>query len=169
MIYELAVVLKPDLGQELTEKKIRDLASLISRFEGEIKKEEAFREIVFAYPIKKYKRGFLGVSYFTLKDPRFAQKIDLELDSDESLLRHIIVKRKEIPKSDAEILAEKQTAKLKKEASFVEQLPKDKEKKSIRKTAQSKLKKNVEHQDNTKSKLEEIDKKIEEILESEIK
>lgn len=184
-VYELAVILKPDLGNEAAEQKTRSLASyIISDLKGEIKKEEVMREIVLAYPIKKYKRGFFWICYFALKDSSGVSKINSDFNIDPLFLRYSVIKHKAVPKSESEMLIEKQAAKLMTEIAAVpgidiEQadiVPIKKEKpvkptlKKPRKTAKPTLKKSsLSDQSQTKTKLEEIDKKIDEILGSEIK
>jgi len=180
-IYELAVMFKPDVGVESAEQKIRSFISLINECQGKVEKEDVMREIVLAYPIKKYKRALFWVSYFTLKNADPLKKIQNELNIDSTLLRYIIIKKKEIPKSESESVLEKQTAKLKTQIipttaqteipASLENIQKTtlKETKKTPKTRKTKVKKAISDQTQTKTKLEEIDKKIEEILEGEIK
>jgi ribosomal protein S6 len=180
-IYELAVMFKPDVGVESAEQKIRSFISLINECQGKVEKEDVMREIVLAYPIKKYKRALFWVSYFTLKNADPLKKIQNELNIDSTLLRYIIIKKKEIPKSESESMLEKQTAKLKTQIipttaqteipASLENIQKTtlKETKKTPKTKKTKVKKAISDQTQTKTKLEEIDKKIEEILEGEIK
>lgn len=174
-IYELTVILKPDLGAETLEQKTRGLIAFISELKGSIKKEEVLREIALAYPVKKYKRGFLWTSYFILENAAAAQAILSKLNTDSAILSRAIIKRRAIPKSQNEILLEKQTAKLKTEVAPTiieneEALQKPlKESLKRKKATKSKLKKKAEITESTKTKLEEIDKKIEELLVGEIK
>jgi ribosomal protein S6 len=180
-IYELAVMFKPDVGVESAEQKIRSFISLINECQGKVEKEDVMREIVLAYPIKKYKRALFWVSYFTLKNADPLKKIQNELNIDSTLLRYIIIKKKEIPKSESESMLEKQTAKLKTQMipttaqteipASLENIQKTtlKETKKTPKTRKTKVNTAISDQTQTKTKLEEIDKKIEEILEGEIK
>lgn len=183
-IYELTVILKPDLGNEAAEQKARSLSSyIITDIKGDIKKEEVLREIVLAYPIKKYTRGFFWTCYFSSKDSSALTKINSNLNIDPLLLRYLVIKHNALPKSESEMLIEKQTAKLMSEIVAIpeidiekagstavkEERPIKPTAKKPRKTIKSTLKKSSIDSTQTKAKLEEIDKKIDEILGSEIK
>ncbi len=183
VIYELSVIIRPDLNNEAAEQKTRALASYITQINGEIKKEDILREIILAYPIRKFRRGFLWSCYFILKDPNNLKKLTFDLNIDSSILRHIIIKRLEVPKTQSELLLEQQTVKLmnnvvsnSSDASLgIEQSTKisqstQKEKKLSKAIPQKDKKTTQPPKDTTeaKLKLDDIDKKIDEILSKEI-
>mgnify|MGYP001601436288 CR=1 FL=1 len=134
--YELAFHLLPSLTETETEEKRREIEGLISQNGGIVGRYGEIKKIKLAYPIKKER--FSNFGYIEFFAPRsIVGKINKDLMLNENLLRHLVVKKEqEKPKPI-------KPAKVKTEKLVKEEVP-------------------VEI---TQKETEELDKKIEEILE----
>ena len=141
--YELTFIANPTLEQKEIENLINSVKEDILVLGGEIKNELQPKAIQLAYPIKKFKNAYL-VSFDLEIEAQKSEELKKKLDQKEEILRYILFK-KQAPK----ITPQKESV----------QSPSSKTEKEKTK----KIKKPV------KVELEEIDKKLEEILQNEPK
>ena len=137
--YELAFHLLPSFEEEVLEQKKRELEELISKSGGIISRSGEIKKIRLAYPIRNER--FSNFGYVEFFAPGSAvEKLNKELFLNESLLRHMILKKEE------ELVAAPR--------------------KVVSKPRQTeKPKPETERTDVSETEQKELDKKIEEILE----
>ncbi len=143
MKYELTYIALPNLSEEDLSKLIAKINDLIVNNGGEVKEQKAPIKQKLAYPIKKNKNG----SYITIEfliEPEKVSSIDKILRIESSVLRHIII-----------ALPEKaqKTKKVRKNIPAEVIIPETIKSKPVKKQAVKE-----------KVKIEELDKKLEELL-----
>ncbi len=157
-IYDLTFIIKPELKESEILPIIEKIKNWLKQYKGQItnKKTELNRKL--AYPIKKYQTGHYVILDIEAPKEKI-NDLDRLLKMEENILRHLITKKSEI----------------KEQKTTVEQKPKisKKKKKQIKKTAKvekekTKKEKTKKETSQEKIKLDELDKKLEEILKGEI-
>ena len=153
-LYELAYFISPQIKDEEVASYLGKLKGLIVTKNGEITKEEIPHRRRLAYPIKRHKDGFFGYFHFT-SPAKSAKEINNALILDSSILRHLIV-----------LVDKKQTNQMQKSTQSVSTQEKVKKMIHKAKAEESIFKKEdaVSHIEEHKVELEELDKKLEEIL-----
>jgi len=137
--YELAFHLLPSFTEAELDGKRREIEETISKSGGIISRYGEIKKIKLAYPIRKEK--FSNFGYIEFFAPRDAvRKIDKEVILNESVMRHLVIKKEE------EKAAKPRPSK--------PMLEKPKEERPAPEAAEGGVK-----------ETEELDKKIEEILE----
>jgi len=143
MKYELTYIVIPNLAEEDLSKLIAEINNLIVNNGGEIKEQKALIKRKLAYPIKKNKNG----DYITIEfliEPEKIDNINKGIKLEKNILRHLIIilseKIQKVKKIRKNIQAE----------SVIAETPKSKPAK--KQTIKEKV------------KLEELDKKLEELL-----
>lgn len=153
-LYELAYFISPQVKDDEVASYLGKLRELITGNKGEISKEEIPHRRRLAYPIKHHKDGYFGYFHFTAP-AKSTKEMDSALILDSSILRHLIV-----------AVDKKQITQMQKSAQSVS--TQEKVKKMIKKSKaeESIFKKEdaVSHIEEHKVELEELDKKLEEIL-----
>lgn len=145
--YELTYIISSEITAEEAEAEAKNIESLIQDKEGIILKSEKPSPRTLAYPIKKQCSGFFGVLEFQL-EPEHLGELKEKLQKDGKIIRHML-----IIKNPAKIQKERRTRK--KPLIFpilvgaIEEEKKEKQK-------EKKINKKVE--------LNEIEKKLDEIL-----
>lgn len=91
-LYELSFWVKLDSDPE---KEIKDIVDLINENKGEIVYTDVAKKKELAYPINKEKIGYFSYLVFKI-DKGQIEKINKELLLSENILRHLIIKRKEL-------------------------------------------------------------------------
>ena len=92
--YELSFLI-PNLQEKEREKILKEIEEKIKSLQGKL--EESFIEKkIFAYPVKKYQEGFLGVFAFSLERDRIKEFQNF-LRSNQKILREIIERKKPSP------------------------------------------------------------------------
>ena len=92
--YELAFHLLPSFEEEVLEQKKRELEELISKSGGIISRSGEIKKMRLAYPIKnEHFSNFGYVEFFAAGS--IVEKLNKELFINESLLRHMILKKDE--------------------------------------------------------------------------
>lgn len=135
MNYELSF-LTPNLPLNKKDSILKEIENEIKKLEGSL--EEKFSEKKkFAYPIKKQKEGFLNIINFSFQPSKICHLRKI-LEDNKNILRVIIEKRKKIEK-----VKRYRKKRVKLEKPFEGRKPVIKKK---------------------KAKIEELDKKLEEIL-----
>jgi small subunit ribosomal protein S6 len=153
MIYELMYIIPSKFSDREIDGVINQVAGVLEKHGAKIEQSENLGKIKFAYPIKKVRHGTYVLSYIEAPAESLA-KVDQDLRLTDEVLRHLLVKReKGLP-----------TAKyVFKPGSYQEPLDAEGKRASVR---QPRKPKQVENTDRLST--EELDKKLDEILEKDI-
>ena len=163
--YELTLIFSPNLQEEKIASLEQEIEKEIKELEGSLKNKEKPEKRELAYPIKKFQSGYFVLLTFLLGPDKIKELFSL-LKQKKDVIRYLISLtpeeklfiRKKKPKPAAqkpETLEEKpKTEKFKKLTKEVT----EKEIETLKKTAKEKEEKKKE------TKLEDIDKKLGEIL-----
>jgi small subunit ribosomal protein S6 len=155
-LYQLSCHLSPLMDQSQLNQAIEDMRELITANDGLILVQEELsvdniKRKKLAYPIKKYEESFYLTFNFLTQD---ISQINSKLNLDKNVIRHMIVAKQKpnnAPKEIIDYKATKQIESLSKKEEPVEEKPVyEKEKPAYEKRE--------------KIKIEELDKKLEEIL-----
>lgn len=152
--YELLYLVGANYTEEELVPLKEKVKQLVKKFEGEITLEDSLGKKKLAYPINKDNQGHYLLYEFDL-DGEKLKDLDKELKLTNEVMRHIIVKRKLKTPSLLKTTAEKIKKEEKKEALEKTEPIKDTEKKQ-------------EKDNKSKIKLEDLDKKLDEILDGDI-
>jgi len=192
--YEIMYLISPKIKDEDLNPLTEQLRTLISKHSGEIKKEDDLGKKKLAYPIKNYRHGFYYVMYFDMPGDKISA-LEKDLKITEDVLRYLIVRHDEqtwkalednkkkaaekalSAESEKEDKPEEKTAE--KKPVEAEPIKKDskKEKPEPAKEDVKKVTADKKTDDKTtrkaeakkeKAKLDELDKKLDEILDDEI-
>ncbi len=143
--YELMYIIPAKLEEEEKKAIIEKVSKMLADHKAAVQDHEVWLTRKLSYPIKHIRQGVFVLAHFTM-DPEDVPALNLELQRDGDILRHIIIHYKgEITKTKPQISQAKPAPKTK---------PTD-----------TKEDKEVVTSD---VKLEDLDKKIEEILEEKI-
>ena len=92
--YELAFHLLPSFTEAELDEKRRAIEELISKSGGLVSRYGEIKKIKLAYPLKK--EGFSNFGYVEFFAPREAiEKINKDLMASEDVLRHLVIKKEE--------------------------------------------------------------------------
>lgn len=93
--YELMVVLKPLLVEDIKEKVMKKLEKVAKDHKANLEVKELMGKRLLAYPIKKYKEGYYVL--FTLEaNPAETKDIEKALNLTDEVLRFLLVKEEEL-------------------------------------------------------------------------
>ncbi len=93
--YELMVVLKPLLVEDIKEKVMKKLEKKLADHKAKLELKELMGKRLLAYPIKKYKEGYYVL--FTLEaNPAETKEIEKTLNLTDEVLRYLLVKEEEL-------------------------------------------------------------------------
>ena len=151
--YEITLILSPDLPEEEINLFQEEFKKNIEKLEGNLKKIGKPEKRNLSYPIKKFQSGYYLIVNF-LFDPEKLEELYSILKHKKEILRYIVVfAPEEKPRPFIKKKVEQKIEKIEK--------PKEttKEKEKVEKKAEKKVEKKE------KIQLEEIDKKLDEILE----
>ncbi len=143
-MYELSYIASPDLNEEELAKLAEDVRGLVAKAEGEIKTEKIGEKRKLSSPINKKLFGFLISLDFTIKEAQELATLKDSLAKKKSILRLLVIEKPEKFQSEIRPTPPKLAPKPKTE-----------------KAAQPKIEVTPEEQE---KKLEEIDKKLDEII-----
>lgn len=164
MYYEITTIIKPELYEKsikaLWEKLENDIKSAKLKIE---KKVDPFSRS-FIYPIKKHIRGYFGTFYCTIEKDYNINVVEKSIKDETNIIRSIIIKINKIPEikpikeknskfSKTEFMARKKSNNI--ISGFI--------KKSFNNIKDSKEK------EASKAPIEEIDKKLDQILDDSVK
>lgn len=93
--YELMFILSPMLTEDKRKKVVAELVSVIESKDGSIFHVDDWGKRYLAYKIRKFDEGYYMIYYFTLQEPVNIKEIDEHLRLDQSILRHLIIKRED--------------------------------------------------------------------------
>lgn len=91
MKYELMVIIKPLLPEDIKSKVLARIEKLVKKSKGEIEKTDIWGKRHLAYPIKKHEEGYYVV--LDIQMPQSSTKEfekDLKLQND--ILRHLLLR-----------------------------------------------------------------------------
>lgn len=89
--YELMVILKPLLPEDIRSGIQSKLEKFIKDHKGEVQNLDVWGKKHLAYPINKHEEGYYMVYNLTL-DPNFSDKFQNELKLMNDILRFILIK-----------------------------------------------------------------------------
>ncbi len=89
--YELTVIFKPNLGEEVLKAEFEKVTGLISRFGGTVEKVDEIGKRRLAYEIQKVNDGIYYYITFN-SDASAPAEIESRLRINESLLRFLIIR-----------------------------------------------------------------------------
>jgi len=140
-MYELTYIVNPNLSQEEVAAQTDKVRSFINELVGEIKTEKLWEKRRLAYPIKKHGFGFYVTAEFNLL-PENIIELDKKIKLEQNVLRHLLITKELIKETRRKpIVPRPQKEKIGIGARPETQAPEE------------------------KVKIEELDKKLEEILE----
>lgn len=87
--YELTYILGESTTEEVNATKIAELKALITKFGGEVTKEEVWGRRELAYPIGKNRNGFYTTFWFSLPSDQVLP-LERQLRFDESIIRSLV-------------------------------------------------------------------------------
>ena len=90
--YELAVVLRPDLDEEVKAAEMQKVQNLITRFGGVIEKIDDWGKKRLAYEIQKVNEGFYSFITFDAESSAPAE-IESRMRIMENVLRYLIIRK----------------------------------------------------------------------------
>lgn len=153
--YQMIAVFPPTLNPEELKKNIEKVKEIITAYQGAILDSAEPQLKRLSYPINKYEEAFYSTINFSLS-PESMEEINKQLNLEDNLIRHVITtyqesKAKSEPAMDYSKMVEK-IEPIKKEPVKEPEPEKEKpkEKKPVKKTP--------------KAEIEDLDKKLEEIL-----
>ncbi len=89
--YELAVIFKPVLADEVLKEEVEKVQGLIARFGGTVDKLDDWGKRRLAYEIDKHNEGFYN--FYTISAPASAPaEIESRIRIMESVLRYLIIR-----------------------------------------------------------------------------
>ena len=146
--YELLYIISAKLTEEEIEPVNKQVTDLIEKNEGKITLKEGLGKKKLAYPINHNFHGYYELLEFDLTQEKLAE-VDNKIKLTNEILRHQIIKKK--VKTEEDVAREKEIM------EKIEQKREEKEKKEeVKKEEPAK----------EKLKLEDLDKKLDEILDS---
>ena len=154
--YELTYIIPGNLSEDEHPKVQEKVNSLLKQVEAQITSTEDLGKKKLAYPIKHLRHGFYKTLTFYL-EPTKLKEIENELKLEANILRFLVIRSHE--KTEAEIAAEEKAKTSRVKDKIAE---KTKEAK-----AEEKVKKEVKTE-KKKVSLEDLDKKLDELLEEEV-
>lgn len=147
--YELSYFISPDIKDEDMVAYAQKIKDVIIKEKGDVSKEEIPYKRRLAYPINHKKQGYFGYMHFAL-NPEKLSNIKSKLSLDKNILRHMFI-----------VVDKKQVAQMNRPTPRPEMQ---------KKIDQSEIEKSVfKHegvsaQEEKKAEFNELDKKLEEIL-----
>lgn len=154
--YELTFILSPDLGEEEISSFEHEIEKNIENLEGTLKKKGKLEKRSLSYPIKKFQSGYYLVVNF-LFSPEKLEELYSALKHKKEILRYIITVVEK--PSLAKTIEDKKPKPVARGSDLSGKIPKVEKIKKLTEEKPSPKKASK-----SKTKLEEIDKKLEEIL-----
>ncbi len=93
--YEVMVVVKPLLAEDIKEKVMKKLNNLVKKHNGTLEVKDSIGKRLLAYPINKYKEGYY-ILYKMTVNPSYIKEIDHDLKLSDEVLRYIIIREDEL-------------------------------------------------------------------------
>ena len=170
MEYEIIYILVPKLTEEEAKKKSAEINKSIADKVDKVVREDFWGKKKLAYQIKSYTHGYYVLVELT-SDPTKMKEINADLNLRENVIRFLITRIDDKIKEARKIVAKKEEERKEEEAK--KEVAKTKPPEEIKEEATKKEKEEDKIADELKGKkgktqLDDLDKKIEEILDEEI-
>jgi small subunit ribosomal protein S6 len=162
--YEFTYWLNPEIEEKDLESAINEISKLIEKMGGKVIDEREIIRDYFAYPIKHRNEGFLKINLINLPTDKI-EEFSKILKLNNGVLRYSLgrsesirepIKKPEIVKPIIKHSNDK--------VENVEKIMEEKQKEEANKNMPQELKKDEPEEKDNKIKLEDVDKKLEEIL-----
>jgi len=153
--YELTFIIPGSLPEDEHPKIIDKINSLLQQNEAQITSQEDMGKKKFTYPIKHLRHGFYKTMTFDL-EPQKLKEIEKELMLDQNILRFLTIKSHQKTKED---IAKEEKVKAKRVKEKIAERTKQVEEKKEEKKEKTKK---------PKISLEDLDKKLDELLDDEV-
>lgn len=140
-MYELTYIINPNLSEQDVAAQTDKVRSFINEMAGEIKTEKLWEKRRLAYPIKKQGFGYYVTTEFNI-EPQNIIELDKKIKLEQNILRHLLITKEEIKEPHRRIMLPKPAREKIGIGPRPETAPPEE-----------------------KVKIEELDKKLEEILE----
>ena len=147
--YELTYIISSEITSEEAGAMAKEVNSLIESKEGTILRSENPVAKTLSYPIKKFGSGYFVVLEFSA-EPEKIKELGEKLKNDKKILRHLVII--------------KRPARTRKERKSVRKLIFSNEAETKNGTADKNLRAEAAEEKGKKIELEEIEKKLDEIL-----
>lgn len=170
--YEITYIISPELTIEEAEAKAKELESLIQEKEGVILKSEKPAPKTLSYQIKKFGSGFFTVLEFQT-EPEAMVDLKNKIENDNKILRHIILiknparrlkERRHRIRPVAEIIVEKAKEAVKEVKEVIEMAKEAILEPAVKEEKKTTVKRAKSEKSKEKAEMEDIDKKLDEIL-----
>ncbi len=138
-MYELTYIINSNLSEQEVATQTNKVRDFINSFGGEVKNEKLGEKRRLAYPIEKQGYGFYVFVEFNI-EPEKVDEVNAKIKLESQILRHLLISKEEVKKTPRKL-----------------RIPKIKEKVSAILRPEEVV--------TEKAKIEEIDKKLEELLE----
>ena len=155
MIYEFLYIVPSNFSDTEIDGVAKNVTALLEKAGAKIEKTENLGKIKLAYPINKVRHGTYILSYVSFEDKSVLAKLDTDLKHMDEVLRHVLIKREGgIPAHQVTLTSyqEPLTPEGKRAAAQVERPPV----------------KQQEAPSEEKMSVADLDKKLDEILDSDI-
>lgn len=144
-LYEISFFIDPDIKEEEVSAYAQKIKDFIVELGGDISKEQPIQKKKLAYQIKKVKQGYFGSMLFNLASENL-KTLDKKLKLEDLVLRYLVIA------ADKNYLSQMK----RQEEEIKEKFQR------ITQPSEGGTKKTIKAED--KTKLEEIEKKLEELL-----
>ncbi|MCM8815108.1 MAG: 30S ribosomal protein S6 [Candidatus Omnitrophica bacterium] len=94
--YEMCMLLDPDLDQNGLEEEVVGISEIISSTGASVVSRKLWGRRGLMYPIKKKKDGYYYLFYFEA-EPESLKKVQDQLKHRQTILRTLVIVRKEFP------------------------------------------------------------------------
>jgi ribosomal protein S6 len=152
--YEAAFIITPELSEDEAKEKMNEVIAKVQEIGGNLEDSLTQRSPIkrrLSYAINKKEIAYLGSVYFTLEKAQDIKDIKEFLDKDNTVLRSLIVVHKEQKKEEIPHLHNKED----KAPKLAEASEEETEEEEIKE----------DKKENSKVELQEVDEKLDEILE----
>ena len=89
--YYLTLVLKPEIEEKERKALLDSMVKKLVGEDGKVEKEDLWGNKDLVYPIKRQTKGYFA-HYEITSDPKNAKGLDKMLDSEEDILRYLLVR-----------------------------------------------------------------------------
>ena len=155
MIDEFLYIVPSNFSDTEIDGVVKNVSALLEKAGAKIEKTDNLGKIKLAYPIKKVRHGTYILSYVSFEDKSVLPKLDTDLKHMDEVLRHVLIKREDgIPTHPVTLMSY--------------QAPLTPEGKRASASVERPAVKQQEAQSEEKMSVADLDKKLDEILESDI-
>lgn len=92
MIYELLYIVPSKFSDTEIDGVVSNVSAILEKAGAKIEKTDNLGKIKLAYPVKKVRFGTYILQYLTFEDNSVLQKLETDLKHTEEVLRHVFIK-----------------------------------------------------------------------------